>query len=401
MFVLIAVIASITPILGFVLALGYFVQYRQAILAACLCGFAAAAAFYGYQPDIGNDINRHMANLALYQNIPIYESFDALKNYHISALYTWDIWSWIVAQLQNPYLLQSSAAFIGYTNISYMIFDQVAINKISLKRWLPIYFIALTAFPMLEITVGIRSANAYILCALALYLFFFKGIKKIWLVFLLLIALLLHHSAIVLMMGWALLPIFVRFPKVSAMIIFFSMLTFNNYSSYINVISGGTSFFNDLAQNTLSSAAKYNEGDFNDSFHAIVTLLWRFGFAFLIISVTKHYYKNLQVKKSLIERKLIAYSISICIFSIALTILIGNNGLRYIGIVNLLSCFILINMGKEFLWSGKNSIKVKHFFLVVASVGNLALYLYDMSWGTASLNSFFVSMLTGYFSRSL
>lgn len=124
MIIFIAFIAMTVPVLGFVLTLAYFNQYKRALASALLCGLAFSAAIYGYIPDDGNDIFRHMANLSFYEGIPLWGAFDIMKTdiSHISAVYIWDVWLWIIAQFDNPILLQSSGALVGYCIISYLIF---------------------------------------------------------------------------------------------------------------------------------------------------------------------------------------------------------------------------------------------------------------------------------------
>ena len=56
MIIFIAFIAMTVPVLGFVLTLAYFNQYKRALASALLCGLAFSAAIYGYIPDDGNDI---------------------------------------------------------------------------------------------------------------------------------------------------------------------------------------------------------------------------------------------------------------------------------------------------------------------------------------------------------
>ena len=193
MIIFIAFIAMTVPVLGFVLTLAYFNQYKRALASALLCGLAFSAAIYGYIPDDGNDIFRHMANLSFYEGIPLWDAFDLLKTStsHISTVYTWDLWLWIISSFHNEYLLQSSGAFVGYSLISYMVFSQAKHNNLLMKEWLPFYGMAILSFPILEVAIGIRSANAFIICALACYLYYYQNRNKVIVCLLLLISLFL------------------------------------------------------------------------------------------------------------------------------------------------------------------------------------------------------------------
>lgn len=297
MFIIIVAIACIIPIAGFVLALIYFNEYRKPMLSALLCGISFSAIFYGYIADQGGDIYRHMDNLYLFQDIPIYDAFDLLKAQHVSVVFTWDIWSWGIAQLGNFYLLQSSAAFIGYSIITYIIFDYSKINKLPSYRWLPYLLITLVAFPPLDIAVGIRNANALILCGLAIYNYYIKGQNKYSVFFILLIALLLHHSIIIVILIWLILPFFIWHRCLCLLIIFAFISLFNNYQDYMQIFSGSNFMMANLFTNTMYSAATYQNWDFNDSFHYLVSTIWRSWFTISLWICAKAGLKKLQYKK--------------------------------------------------------------------------------------------------------
>ena len=92
MFAIILIIAMVMPIAGLFLGFVYFNSYKRPLLAAVLCGIAFSATLYGYIPDGGNDIFRHMEKLSLYSNLPFYDVFDLIRNNTttVSSVYTWD-----------------------------------------------------------------------------------------------------------------------------------------------------------------------------------------------------------------------------------------------------------------------------------------------------------------------
>lgn len=400
MFIILFVLSAIIPVAGIFFDIFYFKSYQKPVLAALLCGVAFSAAFYGYIPDTGNDIYRHMENLSLYQNIPLNDCFDLLSDYHVTAVYSWDIYLWGIAQLGNPYLLQSGAAFLGYSLISFMIFDQAQINKIHLKNLAPLYLMAIVSFPFLEITVGVRSANAFILSVLAFYFFYIKHDYKFIAILLFIIAVFLHHGVVIPLLAWLFLPVFNRFKKLSLFFLLAILFGFYRYQNYFYEFLGTGAYSSDLVENTLYSASTYSQSDFNDSFHALVSIVWRFGYSLILIFVASksiRYSDNQQQKN--VNKKTLDFTIMMLILSFGLLLILGNNGLRYIGIINLLCCVLLANnkfyFFGDFLWQ----INLKSLVLLMGGLGCCALYLYDMSWGTGLLKSFMLSSITGYISR--
>lgn len=408
MIIFIALIAMTVPVLGFGLTLAYFNQYKKTLASALLCGLAFSAAMYGYIPDDGNDIFRHMANLSSYKGISLWDAFDIMKTdiSHISAVYTWDIWLWIIAQVDNPTLLQSSGAFVGYFLISYLIFFQAKRNRLSMGQWLPVYFIALVSFPPLEIAIGIRSACAFLLCVLAICSYYTKQIKKVTVAFLMGIAVFLHHAALIFLVLWGMSLLFFKHKKIVMVCVVLCMIAFNNFQSYLSFFSGGTTVFSDLLGNTMYSAAAYQEESFNDSFHALVSLALRWGYSgFLLIIIRRGFNRQEKIKsQEKASYQLLNLALVIFVVASTLLVIIGNNGLRYLGAVDILCCLSLMDIlgiNNISMWFKNGKLGLWKLFLLMGAVMQGSLYLYDMSWGTASLPSFFISSLLGYWSKIL
>ena len=404
MAILIAIIAMISPIVGFGLTLIYFNQYRKAVISALLCGIVFSAAIYGYIPDIGNDIFRHMSNLSAYEGISLWDSFDILKTStsHISGVYTWDVWMWTMAQFGNSYLLQSSGAFVGYSLISYMVFSQAKHNNLLMKEWLPFYGMAILSFPILEVAIGIRSANAFIICALTCYLYYYQNRNQVLVCLLLFISLFLHHGAIVPISVLLFLPLFNLYPKTIIFFLAFVFLGLYKYQGAILLLMGSDYSSGGIVSNSLYTASVYSQSDFNDSFHAVVTLMWRFGLSIILTYIVKK--ENLRLRcsdRKSINDKIINFSVLISIISFGLVFIIGNNGLRYLGIANLLCCICLEAESSSQREREQKLPTVSKISLLVGNLGCCALYLYDMAWGSASIKSLALSAITGYLSRSL
>lgn len=85
-------------------------------------------------------------------------------------------------------------------------------------------------------------------------------------------------------------------------------------------------------------------------------------------------------------------------------VIIGNNGLRYLGAVDILCCLSLMDVlaiNDISMWFKNGKLGLWKLILLIGAVMQGSLYLYDMSWGTASLSSFFSSSLLGYLSKIL
>ena len=185
----------IFPFAGIIFGLAYFNQFREPFRAALLQGVSWSAALYGYIGDQGNDIYRHMSNLSLYKDLPFYQCFDVLASKHLRAVYTWDIWSWVMARFDNHHLLQSSGALVGYAVISYILFDYFNNNDFETKEWIPIWVFVISITSPLNYAVGIRYANAFAIFCLAVYLYYFRNNKVLTVLFCI-VAVFLHHGVL-------------------------------------------------------------------------------------------------------------------------------------------------------------------------------------------------------------
>ncbi len=397
MFIIIAAITCIIPIAGFILTLIYFNQYKQSLLSALLCGISFSAAFYGYTADQGNDIYRHMDHLILYENLPIYNCFDVLQKYNMSHIYTWDIWSWIISQTGNFYLLQSSAALVGYSILSYIVFDYAKHNNLNIKQWITVLLILLTIISPLNMIIGIRISNAFVICALAFYRYYDKNATKLSTVILLGIAFFLHHGVITIIVSWLILPFFRRYRFWTIVLLIILMITFDNYPRYLDAFGGDNSIVSEIAANTMYSAVIYQNGEFNSSLHAVVSIAWHLSFTVLLfISARAILLREKGNQYFLCREKILDLSLLILFFSIILIYLIGNNGSRYLSMSCILSWMILLISRPN-----REPITIKLFdnLIVIGSIGNVILFLYEMNWGTGSLYSFFTSALLGYISK--
>lgn len=405
MAILLAIIAMTVPVLGFFLTLSYFNQYKQVIPSALLCGLSFSAAIYGYIPDAGNDIFRHISNMKLYMDIPFWDAFDFLKTdaSHLSGVYVWDAWLWIIAQVGNQYLLQASGAFVGYAITTYMVFDYAKKKQIPSKKWLPmlLFFLAFTS--PTNLSIGIRSGNAFLISVLALYRFYIEKATKGSTLLLFLLAFFLHHSIIVIIAIWLAFPILIRFKALSIIFIVAGLTIFSDYENYLYLLASSGMDSTGALSNTMYSASVYQSMDFNNSVHAITDLVWRLFCAGFLLYLSRKLIlfsgDNSSDGKVTWEYKLYHLSLFIYILSITFVPLIGNNGMRFINVVYLLCLLILMNDKFRFWGAKKESFPLSSALLIIICVGNVMFFAYNMNWGSGSLKSFAISSLLGYSSR--
>lgn len=154
------------------------------------------------------------------------------------------------------------------------------------------------------------------------------------------------------------------------------------------------------------SAAAYQEESFNDSFHALVSLALRWGYSgFLLIIIRRGFNRQEKIKsQEKASYQLLNLALFIFVVASTLLVIIGNNGLRYLGAVDILCCLSLMDIlgiNNISMWFKNGKLGLWKLFLLMGAVMQGSLYLYDMSWGTASLPSFFISSLLGYWSKIL
>ena len=116
--------------------------------------------------------------------------------------------AWVMARFSNMQLLQASGAFVAYTMLTWMIFDYACLNRLKMKQWITILLIGMTIVPILDIGIGIRYANAFIIAGYAFYRHYIKNVGIIRTIGVLLAAIFLHHAIIPIIVAWVALPFF-------------------------------------------------------------------------------------------------------------------------------------------------------------------------------------------------
>ena len=398
MAIILLIMSCVCPILALPFIIQEYRKNGHVKYCAFLFGLAMSAALYGYIADQGNDIYRHIFNLRYYTGKSLFQIFDAGP---LNAVYVWDIWQWIVALFHNDYLLQSSGAFVGYSLVAYMIFDYAHWQNMESSQWKPSVLLSLLTVSPLSLAIGIRSGNAFIICAVAIYLFFYHRTNYFVSLLLIFCTIFLHHSTLVILAIWLLYPLFKKKPLIGAMAIVVVLFTYTNYESYISYFMGGGSIFESMGTDLQQSVATYT-GSRRTSFHSIVTvaiqtllvsLLFVRGNGLEQISIIRHR------DHEDTSRNINEFQIVLLITTYSLIALLSYNGNRYFLIGLVLSFLPIMNRFAEYPF-----LRVKRYFLIDTAIFGLAIatfyiFMHDMNWGTGSLWSLVISLFTGFFSR--
>lgn len=400
MFILLALFSLCLPILSLIFSMLYYFKRRKALFASLLIGLAYASMFYNYIPDSGNDSIRHMAFLANYRNIPIGECFDAG---HYTQLYIWDLWNWIIAQFNLPYLLPASGAFIGYTTVTYLIFDYCKIINATNKTIISVLILTLAATNPIGYAVAIRSSCAYAICVLGIYLDEIHNAGKIKVFLLMATAILIHHSAALVFLMWLIIPFYKKKPLVMAIAIGCSVLML---STIINIIAPFLSSSGGLSKLLLEIFGSINsyqeESEFNivnsTSLKATVEIFCSVSYIFAAIirsndvlpAFTSAYHKqknSLKAKTHQLKDITILYTI----VGLAMMQVLVINGKRYLSVPEMMLGILLAYSFEKRPLAVIHRINVKQLLCEIVMVGmailHLMLNIYSLAWGDASIGS--------------
>lgn len=392
------------PVLSLLLSSLYYFEYKNAIRAATLYGVAFFSVFYNYIPDSGNDSIRHMENLRNYINIPIWKSINAGP---LKEIYVWDIWNWFVAQFNKPYLMPATGALVGYTISIYLILDFCKQVKLSNKSTAWILTIALLDSSPVGYAVGIRSANAYLCCILGMYLCEVKKKNKLCGIALMIVGILIHHSALLILALWVIFPIFLKNPKKIGVIIFLTLLSLTIISNYFlrNVVSDNILL--SMITDSFQSVTSYQlHNSYNDSVQSSFKYKFETTLSFLMIALMllrcRFIGKNKSKKNSgdvdvFVKVKML--SILFLIATCALMTVLLINGNRYTLIVSETALLALAYSYRMIppLPRKQNLFIVTMFDISIMCCAfiKIALSIYTLCWGDASPFSLVGGMLGG------
>lgn len=405
MFIILAGFALVTPFLSLLLISLYYLQYKKPIQSAVLYGFAAAATFYNYIPDSGNDSIRHMYNLQYYIGVPIWKCFDAG---HYTQTYVWDLWCWIVAQFKLQYLLPSTAAFMGYTITAYLVLDYCIYVNASRKNCIVVMLLTALMTSPVGIVVGIRNANAFLICTLAMYLCEVKHKSKGMGFILMLCGVLIHHSALLVLAMWLAFPVFKKKPKICGISIAFVLLSLTAISNLALKNMSGDNWIISMIVDAFSGVSVYQV---DNSYNTAVSTSMKYkiesanSLLMLVLMLLRY---RLSVKKKqpcrechddILDGTLVKLADLFTIVTLSMMMVLTINGGRYMGIAQIMAFLSMIASYDyvSFMSYGK---KVQTIFLMDFLItGTLCigaiLTVYTLVWGTASGSSIIGGLLGG------
>lgn len=396
MFFIVAAIGMVCPIAGICLSIFYFSTYHRPVRSALLCGISFSAFFYGYIADIQNDIYRHMADLRYYENVDLFHCFNVVESTRKASIYVWDIWCWIIAQFHNLYLLQASGALVGYTIISFIVFDYANEIAASMKQWIVVLLALYCVMSPAGIVIGIRNSIALLLCCLGVYFYFIKRCNYFLSLIPIIIGIFIHHSVVLVFILWLLMPLYRKKKALVLICITVFLLIFNNYGSYLSTLSGQQLALSDIATDLVYSANNYQNYYHLWSFSNIVNFLVSLLLCIILLIISQSVAKGNDNVKNLWNFCFLSFWTS-CI----LVLLIGVNGSRYFNITILMLFVVTMRNLQTNYYSMKGNFAFLLVPLGALVIVSLFLNNRNLAWGTASYGSLLYSSILGYLSRLL
>lgn len=245
-------IGLVFPLGGIAVSFWAYLRTRRALLASVGIALSIAAVAYFYRTTEVADVYRHIEWLALYEHVPLHKAFDA-GHYHY--LYLWDVLSWTVAHIGNPYLLQASVAFIAYAIISYVVLD--CGNRVNARTAsvLAVWILVFCAVPILGIFSGMRNSLAALICALAIYREVMQRRSRKSSLLLFICALLIHRASIVIFVLWLVFPFIKRLNRTAIILTFLGAASVTMLAPLLlDQLQGASGLFSSILADALGSS---------------------------------------------------------------------------------------------------------------------------------------------------
>ena len=403
MFIILAGFALVMPFLSLLLISLYYLQYKKPVQSAVLYGFAAAATFYNYIPDAGNDSIRHMYNLRYYMGIPIWKCFDAG---HYTQTYVWDLWCWIVAQFKLPYLLPATGAFVGYALTMYLALDYCNLIEASKKTRIIAILLAFLMSSPVGIAIGIRNSNAFLICILGMYLCEIRHRPKVLGLMLMITGVLIHHSALLLLVMWIIYPLFKKKPLRVGIVVGIALLSLTIISNYVLNAFSGSNWIIQMIIDTFKGATAYQtDNNYNaavstnlkykiDSINSILMIV-------LMLARCKMSSRSQEIYS--VNNKLVLNTLRLSeLFSIvtfALMLVLTINGGRYTSVARMFAFLSMLVSYQDVphMPRTKNQMIILcvDICIIITVLMSVALSVYTLTWGNASVESLVGGLLGG------
>lgn len=395
-------LALVSPLLTLVASFGISDFRNRPVQLSMFSGVCFAVTFYGLRQDENSDIFRHMSLIDNYVGLDLFHSFGA-GNYNM--LFAWDVWNWLIAKTGDPYLLQSSAAFIGYAIIVYIPVDYSRWIGASQVSTVVAVIAAVCFIPTLPLVAGIRSTIAALLCALGAYLYSVGKRGLLASFCLMAIGTMIHPIAIIGLGLFILASITVKRPVVGATIAFVLAYTIGITSRhFLPFLSGSGPIMGDLLTSSIESLLGYQEGDAWTEAHSssLNTRVNLFVSMLAVSMILGAFYQNYLNRGRLPEAQphrrvcVVSYfAVILAVYSFGLLLVLPVNGTRLLPAVFSLGSVILIDT-MELLH--RRSLSYRIFFSVsLAVVGGsaLLLHIYSILYSSTDSLLLLLSLVSG------
>lgn len=394
-----ALLSLICP-MGVMLVLLLAVDVRkEPVRAALVVGLCFAAGFYGLRLDASNDIARHMALLHNYASVDFFHCFGAG---HYDSLFAWDIWCWIIARTGDPYILQSSAAFVGYSIIAYVAFDSGARLGASRSATVTMFLATICAIPFMSIVVGIRSTIAVLLCALAGYLLYAKASGRLVPALLMACGILIHPGAAVCIVLVLVAPAIARAPMrgslLCVVVTLFAAIIGQAVLPYVEgsanpvlaFLAGAIESLLGYTKDAADSWSVTHAASLNTRVNNLFTILW---ILFILLSVC---FSHRQGKASRHLDCVDALVLACSLVSLSLSTVLLVNATRFVPFAFCLGSAALLRSSAALRCRAVADVSTLSVLTgTVVCAGLLALHCYSIAYGIVDPESFVGSLFLG------
>ena len=387
-------LAFVSPAVFLAFLLGLKENNERPVFKALALGLCAGIAFYGMRCDETTDIYRHIALLSAYDTTFL-GCFDAG---HYGGLFVWDMWCWVIEKIGDPYLLQSSAAFVGYAIIGYICIDYSTCQSERQAGWVVPFLFAVCAIPVFPLVAGIRSTIAVLICALAFYLYNMKGCPILVAVLLDVMAVMIHQVALFPLALLAIIPLARKWPKGALIGCFAVFMLIASISQFLlSFLPSGNSVLG-FVRKAIESLLTYDKG--NDwtaanasSLNGIVNRISTLTLICIVLASSLRYLGQGYRDGRLLGLGL--YVSLIAVASAALIIVLPVNGERFLPTAYALDAplvYDFLKTGGRHKRSGRFIIRAAVFLLCAAA---LCLHVYSLVYGSSDTASLVMTCLFG------
>lgn len=387
-------LAFVSPAVFLAFMLGLKESKERPVLKALSLGLCAGIAFYGMRCDATTDIYRHIALLPAYDTTFL-GCFDAG---HYGGLFVWDMWCWVIEKIGDPYLLQSSAAFVGYAIIGYICIDYSTRQGEQRAGWIVSFLFAVCAIPVFPLVAGIRSTIAVLICALAFYLYSMRRCPILIAMLLDVMAVMIHQVALFPLALLAIIPLAQKWPKgalIGCFAIFMFIAAIGQF--FLSNLPSGNNVLG-FVRKAVEALLVYDKG--NDwtaanasSLNGVVNRISTLTLICIVLASSLPHLRRGHCDRR--HLRLGLYVSLIAVASAALIIVLPVNGERFVPAAYALGaplvCDFLKNRGGQ-KKSGSRIIGAMVFLLCVAA---LCLHGYSLVYGSSDTASLVMTCFFG------